>query len=240
MSAGAGDFPILTGTWLNCFARAVISENATWITEVTPFICLSAYLAAGSLIPLGPYSSLGFGDLIAFTYLLALSRFFLALAALEPGSAFGGMGSSREMMIATLVEPVLIVGLFGLVAAAGTTELSGLRGAGQNPAGLLAFVGLMVVTIAETGRIPVDNPDTHLELTMVHEAMLLEYAGRPLGFLHLASMVLNRRVLLSLLVYLFWPQPLAWQMSLALAGITGQSYSLGFGFSHNETYPGQR
>jgi len=156
----------------------VVSEHTSWITLFTPYVCLGAYLTAGCLIPLWEHHNPGFGDLIALTYLFALSRFFLALAGLEPASAFGGMGSSREMMIASLVEPVMVLGLFGLVVAAGTTDLKGLTGTGQNPAGLLAFIGLMVVTVAETGRIPVDNPDTHLELTMVHEAMLLEYSSR--------------------------------------------------------------
>ena len=206
--------------------ETVVSVNTSWITQATPYICLSAYAVAGSLIPLWDYQSLGFGDLIAFTYLLALSRFFLALAALEPGSAFGGMGASREMMIATLVEPVMIVGLFGLVVVAGTTDLKGIMGAGQNPAGLLAFIGLMVVTVAETGRIPVDNPDTHLELTMVHEAMLLEFAGRPLGFLHLAALV-KQTVLLILLVHLFWPQLPTWPVPLALGMLVAKVIALG-------------
>ncbi|MFZ5646006.1 MAG: respiratory chain complex I subunit 1 family protein [Bacillota bacterium] len=185
--------------------EAVVSHNTSWITRAAPYICLGAYLAAGSLIPVWQPQGMVFGDIIALTYLFALSRFFLALAGLEPASAFGGMGSSREMMISTLVETVLVLGLFGLVLAAGTTDLGGLAGAGQNPAGVFAFIGLMIATVAETGRIPVDNPDTHLELTMVHEAMLLEYSGRQLGFLHWAAMV-KQAVLLLLLAHLFWPQ----------------------------------
>ncbi len=182
----------------------VVSVNTSWVTQVAPYVCLGAYLTAGSLIPLWKHGGLDLGDVIAFTYLFALARFFLALAGLEPASAFGGMGSSREMMITTLVEPVMVTGLFGLVALAGTTDFGALEGSGANPAGMLAFLGLMVVTIAETGRIPVDNPDTHLELTMVHEAMLLEYAGAQVGLLHLAAMV-KQTVLLVLLVHLFWP-----------------------------------
>lgn len=182
----------------------VVSVNTSWITQVTPYVCLAAYLVAGSLVPLWRHEGLYLGDVIAFTYLFALARFFLALAGLEPASAFGGMGSSREMMITTLVEPVMVIGLFGLVALSGTTDFTGLGGSGATPAGLLAFLGLMVVTIAETGRIPVDNPDTHLELTMVHEAMLLEFAGAQVGLLHLAAMV-KQTVLLVLMVHLFWP-----------------------------------
>lgn len=204
----------------------VVSVYTSWITQLTPYVCLGAYLAAGSLIPLWAHQSLGFGDLIAFTYLFALSRFFLALAGLEPASAFGGMGSSREMMISTLVEPVMVTGLFGLAVVAGTTDINGILGAGHNPAGLLAFIGLMIVTVAETGRIPVDNPDTHLELTMVHEAMLLEYAGRQVGFLHLAAMV-KQVVLLSLLVHLFWPQQPGISIAMALGLLIGKVIVLG-------------
>lgn len=204
----------------------VVSVYTTWITLLVPYVCLGAYLAAGSIIPLWDHQGIVFGDLIALTYLFALSRFFLALAGLEPGSAFGGMGSSREMMIATLVEPVLVLGLFGLVLAAGSTDLKALAGAGRNPAGLLAFIGLMIVTVAETGRIPVDNPDTHLELTMVHEAMLLEYAGRQLGFLHWAAMI-KQLVLLVLLVHLFWPQPAGIPAAAALGLLSAKVTALG-------------
>ena len=196
----------------------VVSVNTSWITQLTPYVVLGAYLIAGSLIPLWTRPGLLIGELIAFIYLFALARFFLALAGLEPASAFGGMGSSREMMISTLVEPVMVIGLFGLVSLAGSTDFAGLAGTGANPAGLLAFIGLMVVTIAETGRIPVDNPDTHLELTMVHEAMLLEYAGSQVGLLHLGAMV-KQTVLLALLVHLFWPVQQTFPLGLAvLAG----------------------
>ncbi len=204
----------------------VVSVHTSWLTLLAPYICLGAYLAAGSIIPLWQHRGIVFGDLIALTYLFALSRFFLGLAGLEPGSAFGGMGSSREMMIATLVEPVLILGLFGLVLVTGSTDLKALAGAGQNPAGILAFIGLMIVTVAETGRIPVDNPDTHLELTMVHEAMLLEYAGRQLGFLHWAAMI-KQLVLLSLLVHLFWPQPPDIPAAVALGLMAAKVTALG-------------
>jgi len=200
--------------------------HTSWITPATPYVCLGASLAAGSLIPLWGESSFQLGDLIALTYLFALAKFFLAISALEPASAFGGMGSSREMMITTLVEPVLVLGLFSLVLVAGTTDLAGLAGAGHNPAGILAFIGLMVVTIAETGRIPVDNPDTHLELTMVHEAMLLEFSGRHLGFLHWAAMV-KQTVFLVLLVYIFWPQAAGIPVAQAIGLLAGKVILLG-------------
>jgi len=184
--------------------EAVTSVNTSWITTVTPYIVLSAYLTAGSLIPLLTRQEFIISDIIVLVYLFALARFFMALAALEPASAFGGMGASREMMIASLVEPVFVLGLFGMVAFAGSTDLGLLAGAGRTPSGMASFIGLMLVTVAETGRIPVDNPDTHLELTMVHEGMLLEYSGRQLGLLHLAAM-LKQVILLALLVHLFLP-----------------------------------
>lgn len=204
----------------------VVSDHTSWLTQLTPIICLSAYLVAGSLVPLWEHESLGTGDIIALIYLFALARFFLALAALEPASAFGGMGSSREMMITSLVEPVMVAGLFGLAVVAGTTDLNGLKGSGQQPAGLLMFIGLLIVVVAETGRIPVDNPDTHLELTMVHEGMLLEYAGRQVGLLHLAAMI-KQVILLILLVHLFWPQNQGTPAYLALVFMIGKVIGLG-------------
>lgn len=206
--------------------ESVVSVNTSWLTLITPYICLGAYLTAGSLIPLWESRGAAPGDLIALAYLFALARFFLALAGLEPGSAFGGMGSSREVMIASLLEPVMVLGLFGLVLATGSTDLKALAGAGTNPAGMLAFIGLMMVTVAETGRMPVDNPDTHLELTMVHEAMLLEYAGRPLGVLHWAAMI-KQMVLLVLLVHLFWPQPASSPVAVALGLLAAKVLALG-------------
>lgn len=206
--------------------EAVTSFSTSWITSVTPYICLSAYVVAGSMIPFTGQQVLVVGDLIAFIYLFALARFFLALAALEPASSFGGMGSSREMMIATLVEPVIALGLFGLVALTGTTDFGNLSGAGMNASGFLAFIGLMIVTVAETGRIPVDNPDTHLELTMVHEAMLLEYSGRQLGLLHWGAMV-KQTVLLILLVYLFFPADPGISVFLAFLLLLGKVFLLG-------------
>lgn len=200
--------------------ETVVPQMASWLTLATPYVCLSAYLAAGCLIPLfGGHDTGRFGSVILFIYLLGMARFFLAAAALEAGSAFGGMGSSREMMVSSLVEPVLAIGLFGLVVMSGHADLTGLYGQGGQAAAIVAFIGLLIVVIAETGRIPVDNPDTHLELTMIHEAMLLEYSGRPLGMLHLAAMV-KQIVLLMLLVQLFLPEtfglPVLWGLPMLL------------------------
>lgn len=211
--------------------EAVSSVNTSWITAVTPYIYLTAFIIAASIIPVSGKQGLMLGDIIVFIYLFALARFFLALAALESASAFGGMGSSREMMIASLVEPVLALALFGMVALAGSTDLRMIAGAGQNVAGALAFIGLMVVTVTETGRIPADNPDTHLELTMVHEGMLLEYSGRQVGLLHLGAW-LKQAVLLVLLVHIFVPASEGtglWFLYLSLLGkITVLGVALAF------------
>ena len=200
--------------------ETVVPETASWLTLAAPYVCLAAYLAAGCLIPLFRGQDTGhFGSIILFIYLLGMARFFLAAAALEAGSAFGGMGSSREMMVSSLVEPVLAIGLFGLVVMGGHADLTWLFGQGERASAIVAFIGLLIVVIAETGRIPVDNPDTHLELTMIHEAMLLEYSGRLLGLLHLAAMV-KQIVLLMLLVQLFLPGmfglSLVWALPLLL------------------------
>src|SRR5690242_8695351 len=128
---------------------------------------------------------LDFAGLVLLMYLFVLGTFFLALAGLDAGSAFGGMGSSREVAVAALAEPTVILAVFALVLRADTTNLGGVveRVAGDplaavNPAHLLAFAAFFIVMLAETGRLPVDNPATHLELTMIHEAMVLEYSGR--------------------------------------------------------------
>ena len=168
----------------------VISEHASWIFRAMPFVLFVSTLLAGLLVPMvsasAPLSL--FGGALALIGLLALGRFFLALGGLDPGSAFGGMGSSREMTIAALAEPALMLGIFTVAITAHSTNLSQMVLAAQgptwkllNPAHVLAFAALFIVLLAETGRIPVDNPATHLELTMIHEAMILEYSGRYLA-----------------------------------------------------------
>jgi formate hydrogenlyase subunit 4 len=150
------------------------------------------------------------GGILLLVGALALGRFALATAALDTGSPFGGMGASRDMTIAALAEPALMLGLFASALAAGTMNLGVLvrglveQGPSWHPSDLLAFAGLFLIVIAETGRIPVDNPATHLELTMIHEAMVLEYAGPDLALVEWASAV-KELVYLSLLVNLFMP-----------------------------------
>ncbi len=187
--------------------ESVVSEHASWVYRWAPAVYLGALLTAACLAPtLAIFSPLGrYGDAIAVVGLLALARFALALAALDTASNFGGMGTSRELMFAALVEPALLLGVFAVAAPLGTTNLEALAaGTPVDMAHVLAFGCLFIVAIAETGRIPVDNPDTHLELTMAHEGMILEYSGRPLGLLLLGGHV-KQLVMLSLLAAFFLP-----------------------------------
>jgi len=144
-----------------------------------------------------------------------LGTFFLALAGLDAGSAFGGMGSSREVAVAALAEPTVIIAVFALALRAGTIDLGRVveRFGGEpwlvaNPAHLLAFAAFFIVMLAETGRLPVDNPATHLELTMIHEAMVLEYSGRHLAVIEAAAM-LKLLLYVSIIAAMFLPWGIA-------------------------------
>jgi len=193
--------------------QMVISETASWIFHAMPFVLFAGVLAAASLVPiLGMRSLFGFtGDVIVFVYLLALGRFFLTLAALDTGTTFGGMGSSREMTLSSLAEPALLLSFFALSFHARTLSLEGIASyfTGESPIQVLfftslAFGAMLIVTIAESGRIPVDNPSTHLELTMIHEAMILEYSGRYLALIEWSHQI-KQLVFLTLLANLFFP-----------------------------------
>ncbi len=196
---------------------SVISGNVSWIFHAAPIISFVAFLTAGLLIPIYiTQLSLGFaGDLIAVIYLFALARFFTALASLDAGSSFGGMGGSREMFIASLVEPALMLSIFAVALNVGSTNLgfisqtiSGLGIGAMSPYQILAFVAFFIIAIAETGRIPVDNPATHLELTMIHEAMILEYSGKQLAIVELGAMI-KQLLIFSLLANIFFPWGIA-------------------------------
>ncbi|PYK98006.1 MAG: formate hydrogenlyase [Verrucomicrobia bacterium] len=195
----------------------VISEHTSWIFSVTPYVLFLTALAAGLLVPMvsarAPMSL--FGGVLALVGLMALGRFFLALGGLDPASAFGGMGSSREMTISAIAEPAMMLAIFTVAITAGSTNLSQIVLASQgpgwkflDPSRALAFTAMFIVLLAETGRIPVDNPATHLELTMIHEAMLLEYSGRYLALIEWAASI-KQLVLMSLLANIFFPVGLA-------------------------------
>lgn len=184
----------------------IISEHASWIFRAAPYIVLSATVTAAALLPAG--------DLIALVFLLALGRFFLALASLDPASAFGGMGSSREMFISSLVEPVLLLVILGISLSAGTFGVRPMTFSAG-----LAAIALFLVTLAETGRIPVDNQETHLELTMVHEAMVLEYSGRSLAILELSAYIKQLVFFTLIASLLFTAQASILFFIIKLAGI---------------------
>ena len=192
-------------------------EHTSWVFTVTPLILVSGALVVAAIAPFvaarSPLDRVG--DLFAVVSVLLLGTVFLALAGLDPGTAFGGMGSSREMTVAALAEPTLLLGVFALSIPAGSTNLSAIVRATLHdpggviaPAAMLAFVALAVATLAETGRLPVDNPSTHLELTMIHEAMVLEYAGPDLALVELAAWM-RLGIFLGLLANLFAPWGIA-------------------------------
>lgn len=200
----------------------VVSETASWIFHAMPYVLFGATLVAAAMTPVvWSGSFLGFmGDAILFVYLLALGRFFLALAALDTGTTFGGMGSSREMALSSLAEPALLLSFFALGYRAHTLSLEGMVSglAQETPAQMLfftslAFGALLIVTLAESGRIPVDNPATHLELTMIHEAMILEYSGKYLALIEWSHQI-KQLVFFTLLANLFFPWGLGQALSI--------------------------
>jgi formate hydrogenlyase subunit 4 len=187
----------------------VISTVTSWIFKATPYIVFGSMVAAAMLVPVVTTAPAldGMGDIIALISLFALARFFMALAGLDAGTAFGGEGSSREMTVAILVEPMMMLALFTAAIAAGSTSIAriaGAQGIAYSPSHLLASAAFIVAIIAETGRVPVDNPDTHLELTMIHEGMILEYSGRYLALMEWAH-AMKQMILFTLAVDVFIP-----------------------------------
>jgi formate hydrogenlyase subunit 4 len=205
----------------------VISEHASWIFSAMPYVLFLSTLLAGLMVPMvsvqAPLNL--FGGALAVIGLLALGRFFLALAGLDTASAFGGMGSSREMTVSAIAEPAFMLAIFTVAITADSTNLSQMLRAAQgptwrlfNPAHVLAFVALFIVLLAETGRLPIDNPATHLELTMIHEAMILDYSGRYLALIEWSASV-KQLVLMALLVNVFFPVGIATDLSVAEVGL---------------------
>lgn len=191
---------------------AIVATDSSWLFRVAPYLIFASTWVAASLVPSFGTNLLfsWSGDLIVIVALLGSARFVQMLAALDTGTAFGGIGASREAMIASLAEPAMLMMVFTVALVAGTTQLSAIAEfmhsgeAGLRLSLALALVSLVIVALAETGRFPVDNPATHLELTMVHEAMVLEYSGRHLALIELANAV---RLLLyiSLIACIFVP-----------------------------------
>jgi len=224
--------------------EAVMAESASWLFRVAPYLIFALTWVAAALVPTFATGLLfsSTGDVIVIIALLGSARFMLALAGMDVGTSFGGIGSSREMMIATLAEPAMLLVVLNMALAAGTTRLPAVADFFvTQPLAIrvslaLALLSLVIVALAENARIPIDNPATHLELTMVHEAMVLEYSGRHLAMIEAASQ-LKLVLYASLIVSLFLPfgivrveaGPLAWLGggALYLGKIAGAAILLG-------------
>ena len=177
--------------------QVVLAETASPIFRVAPYIVFSVTVVAASIVPIFSVQipTAALADVIVLVGFLALTRFFLSLAGMDVGTAFGGMGSSREVTISSLAEPALLMAFFTLAMNASSTNLSTvISHLAQSqfilyPSLIFSSMGFILVALAETGRIPIDNPATHLELTMIHEAMILEYSGRHLALMEWAAML---------------------------------------------------
>lgn len=187
---------------------SIISSDASWLSQTAPYLCCACIFTAGLMLPIftwkPPFSFSG--DTFIFIYLLAAARWITALAAMDSGSHFTGMGASRELAISVVVEPALLFSLLPSILAAGSSRLEIMfsNGWGYDLTSILAAFAFLLVILAETGRIPVDNPDTHLELTMIHEGMMLEYSGRYLALMNVAIWM-KQFILCVLAAHLFFP-----------------------------------
>jgi formate hydrogenlyase subunit 4 len=219
--------------------EAVVSTTTSWVFRLTPYVLAGSMLVGALVVPvLVSRPALGFaGNIILLMYLFLLGTFFLALAGLDAGSAFGGMGSSREVAVAALAEPTVILAVLALALRARTVDLGSVVEhlareplLVANPGHLLAFAAFFIVMLAETGRLPVDNPATHLELTMIHEAMVLEYSGRYLALVEWAA-AMKLTLFLTLLANLFLPwgvpaEPTPAALGLGLVALVGKLAAL--------------
>ena len=204
----------------------VLAENASWLFRATPYIVFGAMSLAAATIPLVAVDlpTGAIADVIVLVGFFALARFFTALAGMDIGTAFGGMGASREMTIAALAEPAMLMAVFTLSMTAGSTNLSSAinyvleAGLVLRPSFLFALLALAMVAVAETGRVPVDNPATHLELTMIHEAMILEYSGRHLALIEWAAQI-KLMIYAVLVANIFWPWGIAQEFTPEALGI---------------------
>jgi formate hydrogenlyase subunit 4 len=215
--------------WRLLGKETVLAGNASWLFCIAPYLIFAFTWVGAALVPTFATGLMfsWIGDLIAIIALLGAARFLLALAGLDVGTGFGGIGASREVMIASLAEPAMLMVVVSLALVAGSTQLSTIAAFMLSPeAGLrvslaLALVAFAIVALAENARIPVDNPATHLELTMVHEAMVLEYSGRHLAMIELATS-LKLLLTLSAIICIFVPFGLVHDAG----GL--RSYALGF------------
>ena len=227
--------------------EAMVPHSASLVFRAAPYIVFGSTLAAVCTVPLFELAlpSAAMADMIVLVGFLALGRFFLALAGMDVGSSFGGMGSSREMLVSALAEPAMLMAVFTLAMSAHSTNLATVaeynlaQGLVLRPSYLFALLGLILVAVAETGRIPVDNPATHLELTMIHEAMILEYSGRHLALMEWAAQ-LKLMLYATLIANLFLPWGLATSaapgdLALGLATVVLKLAGLGMAVAVSES-----
>ena len=202
---------------------AVVSDVSSWIFKATPYIVFSTAIASSLLVPVSTIVTPEQipGDFIMLVSIFALGRFFMMISALDTASTFGGMGSSREAMISSLVEPSIFVALFTVGLISKSTSLLQIMKAMQTigfpllqPVYIMVFLALFIIILAETSRIPVDDPSTHLELTMVHEAMILEYSGRHLALMEYGAAI-KQLTFITLLVNILMPH----DQLIAITGI---------------------
>jgi formate hydrogenlyase subunit 4 len=223
--------PPLMQTYYNLAKLArkevVYSSTSSWVMRFTPYLSMTVLIVASLAVPLVlvPGDIWGLGNVILLVYALALAKFFMALSGLDAGSTFGGMGSSREMSISAVFEPVVIMVFAALSYLLHTTDVPQMLGLGigaplllAHPTLILILISLFIILIVETARVPVDNPETHLELTMIHEAMILEQSGRNLALMEY-SYALKNTLFIALLVNLAFPMGLTLELSLASLGL---------------------
>jgi formate hydrogenlyase subunit 4 len=200
----------------------LVPPTASGVFRLAPVVLFGATICVAAFVPLVQSSALfaSHGDFFLFVYLLALGRFFLSLGAFDGGSAFGGMGASREALVSSLAEAPFLLSLVAVAILASHADIAGMVAwtLQQNifdisAVHILAFTSLTMVVIAEAGRMPVDNPTTHLELTMIHEGMVLEYSGPSLALIEWASAI-KLHAMLALLVALFGPWGMASSVSV--------------------------
>ena len=200
----------------------VVSENSSWLFRVSPWVNFVSIVAAACFIPIMIfYSPFGLvGDTLLVVGLFGLVRFFTILAGLDVASSFGGLGSSREMMASALIEPALFITIFTISLVFGGTNLSTITESATHstvlaPSVIFAAISLFIIILAETGRLPFDNPATHLELTMMHEATILEYSGKSLALIEWSQSI-KQLVLLTIFVNIFFPFGMSTVPSLVL------------------------
>ncbi len=214
--------------------EAVVSHTASWLFFITPYIMLAAFSLAAFLIPTlsYKYSISPLADIILIIYLMALARFFLTLAAMDTASAFGGMASSREMMVCSIAEPSIILSFISIALTQKSTNLSNIMSSVASAPNIMftaenlfVLFALFLIVIAETGRVPFDNPATHLELTMVHEGMILEYCGKHLAMVNLAAYI-KQAALFTLVVNIFFPYAMMNVLTFTSLLISAAAYLL--------------